>query len=216
MIERKIIPRELTLFEFFQENNLTLTVKLGEHTFCKKYVKMYVEGHTLFERVNMGWGRSDTIYPDFTTEEDSVSEVTRKMIDHITGEWICFNKKPVVQVPTLSYNTENWRDTVKIIHGPCAINFYDWLEKENLTLTISQCEDVNGKAFVRVELEGYGIVKSHVGNGIKLALAIEATESKAILKLIEIISEHHIAPSYRKSGWSCVNEDQKIKIPALR
>ncbi len=189
---------------------------MGEHTLCKKYVKICVEGHTLGENVNRGMGRSEAIFPDFIIEEDSVPSATRKMIDHITDRWICFKKKPVVKVPILSYNTDNWRDTVKIVQGPRAINFYDWLEKENLILVISQCEDVNEKAFIRVELEGYGIVGSHTGDGNKLALATEPTESRAILKLIKIISEQSIAPSYRKNGWSCVNENQKIKVPALR
>ena len=212
MIEREIIPRHLNLFEFCKKHNLPLVIELGEHAFKVKYVKMYVKGHTLFER------SGHKTFPDFATEGylgDSFLEVTKRMIDNITGHGIYFNEKLVVKVPTLSYNIDNWEADVEIIQGPVAVDFFNWLEEANLTLVISTGETIKGRPFVRAEFKEYGIVGSHCGDGEKLTLAIEDTELLALKELTKKISEKYIAPQYYKNGWSCVDETKKIKVPAL-
>ena len=208
MIDREIIPRHLSLFEFCKKHNLPLIIERGEHAFKKPYTRLCITGYTgyyYFSRVK---------YRKIDFEAWSLQTVTSETIDYIVKDGLYINKKLVLKVPPLSYSTEG-HEGFNIVQGPIAINFFDWLEKENLTLVISACETVAGKAFTRVELKGYGVVDSYVGDGIRLVLEINAIESKAIRHLVELISETYIAPAYRKNGWSCVDETKKIKVPAL-
>ena len=216
MITRETIPREISLFEFFEKSKLTLTVETRESAHKKQYVKLYVKGHTLSENINKGCGRSETIYPDFTVKNDNLRWAVFKFIDLIQGEGIYKDKKLVVKVPVLSrhINSEDfWY--VKKIQGPKAISIFDFVEDNNLELVISTGENVSGAKTVSARINGYGIVNEYVGNGIKLAQGCANNERDAIRKLIDRISENNIAPSYYQSGWSMVDESKKIDVPAL-
>ena len=208
MIERKIIPRHLNLFEFCKKHNLPLVIERGEHAFKKPYTRLCIMGYTGY------YYYSQVEYREIDFEAESLQAVTIETIDYIVRGGLYIDKKLMLKVPPLSYSTEG-HEGFDIIQGPKAVALFDWVEKENLTLVISTGETVKGKPFVRAEFKEYGIVGSHCGDGEKLTLAIEDTELLALKELTKKISEEYIAPQYYQNGWSRVDETKKIKVPAL-
>ena len=213
MIERKVIPRAPTLFEFCKEHNLPLIVEKGEHKHREPYVKMYVEGHTLLEHTNIGYSRTEKTYPQFSVDEASLPDAIREMIDKIVTHWICFKKEPIVKVPTLSYRVDGHED-FGILRGPKAVALFDWVEKENLPLVISTGENVKGHTYIQVEIKDYCAI--YYSGRDEMAAAVAADERTALKQLVQSISENHIGPGgWENNTWTSVDRDKKIKVPAL-
>ncbi len=215
MIIRKVVPRLISLFEFFEGSELTLTVETGERAHKKPYAKLYVEGHTLYKNINLGGGRAGSDYPEFVIEEDTLLRAVRKFVDLIEYQWIMFGKKQVVKVPQLSRHVDSVEGfSLNRVQKPKAIHLFEFVDANQLTLTILTGEDAFGAKTVQASIEGYGIGHRNTHN--ELAYECKSSEAKALKELVTRISNRYIAPCYYTNGCCLqVDNDKKIRVPAL-